>query len=460
MWFSKAFHQFTIFGGDPPTSARISRFRSARWPLLDPHYHAAALATNRLVGYALLPVLLESVLFVGVGSFALRALLQGGGALPALDSRWLQLECVAALLLLWHLLHGLTRWGGRLRITPRALPRAFRGDHLLVSALTSAPIALATALSLAEPWLSAVSWGSITLAHLLCQLRWLANNRDLWAAQWEDTERRTAFGPRHSGRQKKFWREFFTSLRAEQPDARIVDIGSGNLDIPQIAQAASGDFELHATDISPVDVGSFSWATDLQFHRWPFEETEFPNDFLDALTSSNAIEYSKNIDGALREAFRILRPRARGAFLLHHPDSHVVEHFRRGKGDIETLRALGVEQAVERFLRTRGAEDHAKLEKSLAALRSSGRRDLVQQAQLISKLCRETAAIELWIEFKDTTQRNFILACDLCRMAESHLASEDILRSHFERAGFEIERFERFESGKGVVNWAVIARVP
>jgi len=401
-------------------------------------------------------VFFESILFVGAGSVALRSVLvNSSGA-----SEWLWLGCVAGLLIAWHALHAITRWGGRVRLVPRALTRAFRPDRLLVTLLTLAPLAVATAAGVGFVWLSVIGWTAIVLAHLQCQVRWVLKNKDLWAIAWEDTERRTAFGPRHSGKQRKYWEDFFKSLRDERPDARIVDIGSGNLDVSQVAHAAAPDFELHATDSSQVDVASFPWAVDLQFHRWTFEETEFPNEYLDGLTSSNAIEYSKTIDVALAETFRVLAPGARAAFLMHHPDSHVVEHFRRSARDIEKLREIGIDPVIEKYLRTRDEGDRAAVREKLSAMRSAGSRELASQAKLIDEFHQDPSAIELWIEFKDTIERNYVLATDLCKMAGAHLADADTLRAHFENAGFAIDRLERFDSEHGVVNWAVIARVP
>ena len=65
-----------------------------------------------------------------------------------------------------------------------------------------------------------------------------------------------------------------------------------------------------------------------------------------------------------------------------------------------------------------------------------------------------------WLEFKDTLKRNYELAETLPAMADSLLSDFDSLREHFVKAGFEIERFERFECEKDVVNYAVLVRRP
>jgi len=427
-----------------------------RWPLIAPLYHSVSLR-GRPVGYVALPVLLEGLLFVGVGAALARALANGDFGVGAGYS---VAASIALLQLAWHGLHIVTRWGGRVRLVPKPWSRAFRGERVLVSILAITPPAIAAWLGVDPGIVSLVAWIALAAAHLQCEVRWLIANSDLWTLQWEIGERRTAFGPRHTGKQRRFWEDFFRSVRNEKPDARMVDIGCGNLDVSQLALGVSKQFELHATDTSYVDKSRWEWARDLLLHRWPFEETEYPTEYLDALTSSNAIEYSSAFDDALAEVFRILRQGARAAMLIHHPDSAVVAHFRESYTDSELLKSLNVEPVVERFLRTQKPEDKKAVQAKLTEMRNAGRPAVAKQAKLIAEFYEDPHAALPWLEFKDTLKRNYELAETLPAMADSLLSDFDSLREHFVKAGFEIERFERFECEKDVVNYAVLVRRP
>ncbi|MCH2171315.1 methyltransferase domain-containing protein [Myxococcota bacterium] len=436
------------------TSIARSWRNAGRWPWLAPLYHAAALKARPL-GYVVLPVVIEGLLFVGCGSAILWMLLPTDRM-----GTWAPLLCVASLQFDWHLLHCLTRWGGRLRLTPHPLRRAFQGERLLVSALVCLPVAGAAAMGQDPGSLVAIASTAIFVGHLQCEVRWLMRYSDLWTIQWEDEDSRTAFGPRHTGKQRRFWEQFHEILELEKSNARVVDIGSGNLDISEIAHSKSADFELHATDTSHVDVSRFDWAKDLEFHRWPFEETEFPNGYLDAITSSNAIEYSVALDDAIAEVFRGLREGGRAALLIHHPDSSVVAHFRRSADNIALLRSLEIDDVIERYLRRRKPEDRKALQNKLAEMKRTRNPELIKQAKLIEKFHEDPHAAYPWIEFKDTVKRNEILANTLIGIVETVTADGDELRARFEKVGFEIERFERFPTEHEVVNWAVLVRKP
>lgn len=133
---------------------------------------------------------------------------------------------------------------------------------------------------------------------------------------------------------REAWVEYFSEL----PDgARILDIGTGNGAIVSIARetaAATGKhFEIHGTDLAQIDPvrdvsdGARLFAG-IQFHaQVASENLPFAAGSFDAVSGQYALEYTE-VERALQEVHRILKPGSRAQFIVHHADSIIARKAR------------------------------------------------------------------------------------------------------------------------------------
>jgi ubiquinone/menaquinone biosynthesis C-methylase UbiE len=127
---------------------------------------------------------------------------------------------------------------------------------------------------------------------------------------------------------------FFSGLG---PGARVLDIGSGNGAIAQIAcETAEGlgrASEIHGTDLAPIDptrdvAGGARLFTGISFHPGvPTESLPFEAASFDAVSGQYALEYA-DVQRALAQVLRVLKPGSAAQFLMHHADAIVVERAR------------------------------------------------------------------------------------------------------------------------------------
>jgi SAM-dependent methyltransferase len=158
-----------------------------------------------------------------------------------------------------------------------------------------------------------------------------------WDRYWAHgflTSCRNAFKGNYEGTIRALWEGFFSDLPAE---ATIVDIGTGNGAIPLIAAAVAGKknihFDIHGIDLAAIEPASTVEAEkellgSIRFHaRTPAEATGFADASVDAVTGQYALEYT-NTARTAGELGRIAAPGARLCFVMHHPDSVVMETSR------------------------------------------------------------------------------------------------------------------------------------
>lgn len=140
--------------------------------------------------------------------------------------------------------------------------------------------------------------------------------------------------PNYTKEVRDAWVAFFSDLDGS---ARILDVGTGNGPIPLIAKevrdAGSTSFDIHGADLARIDpIANVEDGAELfdgiTFHsETPCEELPFDDDNVDAVTGQYVIEYT-DIERALSEIFRILKPEGRCQFIIHHDESVVVCNAR------------------------------------------------------------------------------------------------------------------------------------
>ena len=146
-----------------------------------------------------------------------------------------------------------------------------------------------------------------------------------WTVLWEYTGR-TGYGEAYPADVRNFLVSFFSDVKALDPAAKILDIGTGNHAATLLAREVSDDFELHGIDVARLPAP----AEDTRIHalRMSAERLGFSDGQFTAVTSVNGIEYAE-IDRAFPEMRRVMRRGAYGALVLHRPDSLIVESARK-----------------------------------------------------------------------------------------------------------------------------------
>ena len=129
------------------------------------------------------------------------------------------------------------------------------------------------------------------------------------------------------------WEQFFSGFES---GARMLDVGTGNgaivLIAREIADRLGRNFDIHGSDLAAIDpVRDIKHGRE-RFHGVTFhpgtatESLPFEDGSFDAVTGQYALEYMG--DAALTELRRVLRPRGRAQFILHHADSVLVQNAR------------------------------------------------------------------------------------------------------------------------------------
>ena len=135
------------------------------------------------------------------------------------------------------------------------------------------------------------------------------------------------------------WRAFFAALK---PDARVLDLCTGNGAIPLLALEVSPQFQVTGVDRADIDPARFAAtrAAPLRHVRFQpnvsVEELPFADASFDAVTSQYGIEYS-GLDRSLAEAARILAPGGRLRLSMHAAEGTVAAETRRALADADFI---------------------------------------------------------------------------------------------------------------------------
>ena len=154
-----------------------------------------------------------------------------------------------------------------------------------------------------------------------------------WALLWEYTGR-TGYGEAYPADVRNFLVSFFSDVKALDPAATILDIGTGNHAATLLAREASGDFELHGIDVARLPAPAAE--TRIRAFRMSAEQLAFSDEQFTAVTSVNGIEYAE-INRAFPEMRRVMRRGAPAALVLHRPDSLIVESARKFLGFVKAV---------------------------------------------------------------------------------------------------------------------------
>jgi ubiquinone/menaquinone biosynthesis C-methylase UbiE len=273
------------------------------------------------------------------------------------------------------------------------------------------------------------------------------------------------------------WTEFFTNLPEQ---ARILDVGTGNGVVALIALETAAElgrhYEIHGTDLARIDPprhlpdGARRLAG-IRFHpgvgteQLPFEAESF-----DAVSGHYALEYC-DIDEALAEIRRVLKPSGRARFIIHHRNSLLVrnaQHSLRHAGWVlkETKIYRLLRRHIEAERKSRLAARKTWLELNTAArflqegLREPGAAlvvgvtlDAVQKLlHLRTRL--QPAALEREIDRVEGELRASVRRLhDLVDCAQSD-AAMTVVEETAAAAGLSvIERVEQRHAGANLVGW-------
>jgi ubiquinone/menaquinone biosynthesis C-methylase UbiE len=154
-----------------------------------------------------------------------------------------------------------------------------------------------------------------------------------WTLLWEYAGR-TGYGEGYPADVHNFLQSFFSDLKALDPAATILDIGTGNHGATLLARGVSGDFELLGIDVARLPAPAKE--ARIRALRMSAEQLGFSDGQFAAVTSVNGIEYA-DVDRAFPEMHRVMRRGAPGALILHRPDSLIVESARKFLDFVKTF---------------------------------------------------------------------------------------------------------------------------
>lgn len=188
----------------------------------------------------------------------------------------------------------------------------------------------------------------------------------------------------YDGEVREAWERFFSLL---PQSAALLDVCTGNGVIPLLAKAFADEqghsFAIHGADLAAIapqrDVADGRRRFDgIEFHpNVATEALPFPAASYDAVTGQYALEYT-DVNAALAEIRRVLRPGGHAQFILHHRDSILVRNAHESLEQAALVRSetrvyplLRRLIAAEREDPQRAAEAAAELNGAAATLHAA-----------------------------------------------------------------------------------------
>jgi SAM-dependent methyltransferase len=147
-----------------------------------------------------------------------------------------------------------------------------------------------------------------------------------WTLVWEKKQPQTLYGGDYPSSINAFLIEVLSEIGKRDPCSNILDIGTGNHAATLLARSVSTGFELYGIDFARMQAP----AEQARIHvvQMDAEHLAFRDNAFTAVVSVNGIEYA-DAERALPEMYRVMRPGAVGALVLHRPDSFVVARARK-----------------------------------------------------------------------------------------------------------------------------------
>jgi SAM-dependent methyltransferase len=147
-----------------------------------------------------------------------------------------------------------------------------------------------------------------------------ASSREAWTAFWTDPgQARCVSGDSELWR--VFTRHWSSVSNSLPPGARVLDLGCGAGAVARALLASRGNLQVTGIDYARIPLAvhpSFELLSDTPMESLPFDEAGFG-----AVVSQFGFEYGEP-EATSRELARVLAPRARVSFLVHHAGSSIV----------------------------------------------------------------------------------------------------------------------------------------
>jgi len=181
---------------------------------------------------------------------------------------------------------------------------------------------------------------------------------DAWTTIWDAGVPNSMF-TKYRGEMKEFWEDSFSEIAELYPDARMLDIATGNLAIPLIAKNVV-QFQITAIDTADIKPEYIEDSDGIEFHKRDFKNTGFEKNSFEVVSGCHALEYSgrevSDVKDTLREINRILRDGGEGVFVLHHPGANLVR-YSRGLIDFDIMaEKMGLMKHLSKHVETNGRQ--------------------------------------------------------------------------------------------------------
>lgn len=318
----------------------------------------------------------------------------------------------------------------------------------------------------APSWMPYFSFGAAAAEH-----RALDSAPD-WTLVWEKKQTQTLYGAEYPSSINAFLVEVFSELNRRDPCSIILDIGTGNHAATLLARSVSSGFELYGIDFARMQAPTDE--ARIRVLQMNAEHLAFRDNAFSAVVSVNGIEYA-DAGRALPEMYRVMRPGAVGALVLHRPDSFIVARASRFNALLENAPVMEtlalawltidagtdvmrreLEQAISK-LETRNLDQVLGtdfFEKLWDGIRTAIRSDRKSDEKALG-LVELGEKVLHWVH-----QKNRFLAS---RMS-SNLSDRERVRNWLRQYGYEIEAVEDLRLDAALegnpIGWAVRVHKP
>lgn len=258
-------------------------------------------------------------------------------------------------------------------------PGSLRALHHLIARVDSSFLAFDV---FERSWMPYFSFGA-TAAENMVQ-----DSPPDWTRVWEAKKTQTLYGGDYPPSISAFLVEVFSEIRDRDPYSNILDIGTGNHAATLLARSVSSGFELYGIDYARLQAP----ADQARIHALQMnaEHLAFRDNAFSAVVSVNGIEYA-DTERALPEMYRVMRPGAVGALVLHRPDSFVVARARRFNDLLESTPIMETLALAWLYIKEGTDSMRSELEREISRLEKTNIDELLG-TNFFEKLWKEIRA--------------------------------------------------------------------